>query len=385
LFAKFKQIDIVIVVLLLLLMVCSILLVESATLNSKLKISVEKNVIVYVIGLIGFIVMSIIDYKVLLRIHFYSYAAGILLLISVYFFGKEINGAKGWFTLPGGLLDFQPAELMKVILIVTVAAWLYKRQGDRLELKTDIVPIGLLVLLPFVLVLIQPDLGNAIIYLIILLGMVWIGNIKYTHVLIGLVLVVGGFELFLFLFKHYHDPIKAYLDLKGSGHWVVRIDTFLDPANASKDALFQVKNSIHAIGSGGLAGEGYMKGSSIQSLFIPYAYSDSIFVVVGEEFGFRGTAILLLLYFILIYRMIQISLQSAHLSGSYIVAGVVSMFVFQIFENVGMLIGIMPLTGITLPFISYGGTSLLINMLSLGLVMSVKLHQERDPFSAAEH
>jgi rod shape determining protein RodA len=382
LFAKLKRMDLTIVVLLLILMVCSILLVQSATLNTpKIKISIQKNVIIYVAGLLGFLIMSMVDYRALLKIHFYTYGVGIVSLITVYFFGKDINGARGWFRLPGGLLDFQPAELMKLILIITIAAWLFRRHGDRLELKSDILPIGFLVLLPFVLVLIQPDLGNAIIYLIILLGMFWIGNIKYTHVLIGLALVVGGFELFFYLFTHYHDEIKAFLVSKGSGHWVTRIDTFLDPNNASKDAAFQVNNSIHAIGSGGLAGEGYMKGSSIQSLFIPYAYSDSVFVVVGEEFGFRGTAILLLLYFILIYRMIQIAVQSVELSGAYIVTGVVSMFVFQIFENVGMLIGIMPLTGITLPFISYGGTSLLINMLSLGLVMSVKMHQESNPFA----
>ncbi|MNI59933.1 Rod shape-determining protein RodA [compost metagenome] len=148
-----------------------------------------------------------------------------------------------------------------------------------------------------------------------------------------------------------------------------------------KDKKFQVENSIRAIGSGLLEGEGYLKGTSIHSNFIPLAYSDSIFVVIGEEFGFRGSALLLLIYFLLIYRMILISIQSVHLSGAYIVVGVASMFVFQIFENVGMLIGVMPLTGITLPFISYGGTSLLINMLSLGLVMSVRLHQDADPFS----
>lgn len=380
-FAKFKRIDLSIVILLLILMTLSIMLVHSATHNNPdYSVSFKKNAIIYSLGWAGFIFMSMFDYRVLLKFHLYYYAIGVALLVIVYLFVPELNGAKGWFKLPGGF-SFQPAELMKLLLIVTLAAWLYKRRGDRLELKGDIIPVGFFVLLPFVLVVIQPDLGNAIIYLIILLGMLWIGNIKYTHVLIGLVIVVCGLALFMFLFKHYHDPIKLFLESKGSGHWVTRIDTFLDPKNASKDAAFQVNNSIHAIGSGGLAGEGYMKGSSIQSLFIPYAYSDSIFVVIGEEFGFRGSAILLLLYFILIYRMIQISLQSVQLSGSYIVAGVVSMFVFQIFENVGMLIGLMPLTGITLPFISYGGTSLLINMLSVGLVMSVKLHQETDPFS----
>ena len=158
-----------------------------------------------------------------------------------------------------------------------------------------------------------------------------------------------------------------------------RIDTFLYPQDVSADDNYQVRNAVRAIGSGGLEGEGFLKGTSVHSNFIPFAYSDSIFVVVGEEFGFRGSAVLLLIYFLLIYRMILISIQSTQLSGAYIVVGVVSMFVFQIFENVGMMIGIMPLTGITLPFVSYGGTSLLINMLSLGLVMSVKLHQEREP------
>ncbi len=374
---KLKKIDLPIVILLLLFMIISTMLVYSATVDHPtISISIKKNLLIYAAGLIGFIFMTLFDYRLLSKIAVYLYITGIVSLVAVYFFGARIHGARGWFELPGGL-TFQPAELMKLILIITVSVWLGRRGGERLELTSDVVPVGLLVLLPFVLVLIQPDLGNAIIYLIILLGMYWIGNIKYTHVLIGTAIVAGGLALFLLLFQHYHDPIEAFLGNMGFGHWVARIDTFLDPGSVSRDAKFQVENSIRAIGSGGLSGEGYLQGSSIHSNFIPYAYSDSIFVVVGEEFGFRGAALLLLMYFLLIYRMILISIQSQHLSGSYMVVGVVSMFVFQIFENVGMLIGVMPLTGITLPFVSYGGTSLLINMLSIGLVTSVKVHQEK--------
>jgi rod shape determining protein RodA len=380
LLAKLKQIDVPIVVLLVLFMIISTILVHSATIDDpRITITIQKNIVIYAIGLIGFIMATLFDFRLLLKSALYLYGFGIVLLVAVYLFGTEIHGARGWFELPGNL-NFQPAELMKLILIIAIAAWMMRRNGERLEFTRDVIPIGIIVIVPFVLVLIQPDLGNAIIYLVILLGMFWIGNIKYNQVLIGLGLVVGGLFLFFYLYSHNHDAIQTALSSHGFGHWVKRIDTFLDPSAVSRDAKFQVENSIRAIGSGGLTGEGYLEGTSIHSNFIPFAYSDSIFVVVGEEFGFRGAALLLLMYFLLIYRMILISIQSAHLSGSYMVVGIVSMFVFQIFENVGMLLGIMPLTGITLPFISYGGTSLLINLLCLGMVMSVRLHQDTDPF-----
>lgn len=377
--AKLKNIDIPIVVILFAFMVISTMTVYSASVDHpSIVISVSKILILYAVGLIAFLACSLFDYRVLIRIAPFLYGIGIVSLIAVYFFGKKIHGARGWFELPGGL-TFQPAELVKLILIICVTALLAKRGGDLLQIKNDLIPVCAAVLLPFILVLIQPDLGNAIIFVIILLGMLWIGNIKYTHVLLSIVILAGLGFLLLTLYKTFHESLFEVLKGYGFSHWMDRIDTYLYPQDVTEDDSYQVKNAIRAIGSGGLEGEGFLKGTSVHSNFIPFAYSDSIFVVVGEEFGFRGSAVLLLIYFLLIYRMILISIQSTQLSGAYIVVGVVSMFVFQIFENVGMMIGIMPLTGITLPFVSYGGTSLLINMLSLGLVMSVKLHQEREP------
>jgi rod shape determining protein RodA len=171
-----------------------------------------------------------------------------------------------------------------------------------------------------------------------------------------------------------------YLEANDMQKWVHRLDriqTFVDPDSASADAKYQVANSMRAIGSGSLFGEGFKQGDSVQKGFIPYPYSDSVFVVIGEEFGFVGASLLLLMYFLLIYRMIYIAIQVTDRVGSFIIVGIVSMYVFQVFENIGMLIGIMPLTGITLPFVSYGGSSLLINMLSIGLVMSIQVHQEK--------
>jgi len=377
--AKLKNIDIPIVVILFAFMVTSTMMVYSASVDHPtISISITKILVLYAVGLVAFLGISLFDYRVLVKIAPYLYGIGIVSLIAVYLFGAKIHGARGWFELPGGL-NFQPAELVKLILIICVTALLARREGDRLQLKRDVIPVGAAVLLPFILVLIQPDLGNAVIFIVILVGMIWIGNVKYMHVLLSIVIVAGVGYLSLTLYKHFHDALFEILKQQGFSHWMDRIDTFLYPQDVSADDNYQVRNAVRAIGSGGLEGEGFLKGTSVHSNFIPFAYSDSIFVVVGEEFGFRGAAILLLIYFMLIYRMILISIQSTHLSGAYIVVGVVSMFVFQIFENVGMMIGIMPLTGITLPFISYGGTSLLINMLSLGLVMSVKLHQDREP------
>ncbi|MFD0678801.1 MULTISPECIES: FtsW/RodA/SpoVE family cell cycle protein [unclassified Paenibacillus] len=376
---KFKNIDLLIVAILIAFMVISTLLVYSATLDDpNIDFDLKKTITIYIISILAFIGVTFVDFRVLVKVSPYFYITGLALLAAVYKFGLEKNGAKSWFPLPGGL-DFQPAELMKLVLIIALAAFLARKQGESLTFLTDVLPVGVIVLIPFVLVLIQPDLGNAIIFIVILIGMLWIGNVKYLHFLIGLLLAVAALVLFMYLFTHYHEPIKTYFTEKGKSHWVARIDTFVNPESATKDQKFQVDNSIKAIGSGGLTGESYLKGTSVHRNFIPYAYSDSIFVVLAEEFGFVGSSILLLLYFVLIYRMILISIQCNDKAGSYIIIGVVSMFVFQIFENVGMLIGIMPLTGITLPYISYGGTSLLINMMSIGLVMSIRVHQEKNP------
>lgn len=383
---KLKQIDWSIVLILILFMAVSTLLVYSATIDDP-KYGTSgfhyKNLINYGIGFVVFFAVAMMDYRSFIKSWMVLYLFGILLLVALYFWGTRHYGAIGWFTLPFGF-DFQPAELMKVLIIIAVSAYLANKRGERLELIQDVIPIGGIVLLPFLLVVMQPDLGNAMIFLVILLGMYWIGNVKYTHVLIGLAIIVGFLTAFFFAFNNYHDEIQQIAEAHDAGHWVQRIDTFIDPSRVSNDQKLQFVRSKIAIGSGSLFGDGFLKGDSVHHNFIPVVYSDAIFVVVGEEFGFIGSSVLLLLYFILIYRMILISIQSNDLGGSYIIVGIVSMYVFQVFQNIGMFIGLMPLTGITLPFVSYGGTSLIINMLSLGLVMSVRLHQETESMFSTE-
>jgi len=380
---KVKKIDWFIVVILCLFMFTSIMLVYSATVDNSNypRPILLKNIYLYIFGFFCFFITTLIDFRIFMKFAIYLYSFGVILLVAVLLFGKTQFGSTGWFTIPFIRLDFQPAELMKLVLIITISAFLARREGASLAIVRDVIPISLLGILAFLLVLSENDLGNAIIYFVILLGMLWIGNIKFKYVLIGTMIIITCLTALYYSYTANHNAIYNYLNVHHHGqlHWMGRIDTLIDPSLAKNGQSYQVDNSVRAIGSGQLTGDGYLKGFSIHKGIIPVAYSDAIFVVVGEEFGFIGSAILLLFYFLLIYRMILISIQTLDLSGSYLIVGIVSMYVFQIFENIGMLIRIMPLTGITLPFISYGGTSLFINMLSLGIVMSVRVHQEKLP------
>lgn len=371
---KLKKIDWFILLILCALMFIAYFVIQSATFNTVKYVGREnRQLLFFFIGLAIVIVMAFVDYRLFLRSSWISYGVVVILLILIFPFGANINGANGWFVIFGQ--SFQPAELGKIIVIIGLAHLLGKRNGEPLRFRRDIIPIGLYVFVPFGLILYQPDLGNAIIYCVIFVGMIWIANVKYRHVLLGLIFIAAVLGMFLLLFTTFNGQVETFLDEKGKGHWHDRINTFLHPEEATADAKMQSENSLVAIGSGGLLGAGFKEGTMKNNGFIPYAYSDSIFVVVGEEFGFAGSALLLLLYFMLIYRFIMIAFNCQDRRATYIIVGIVSMFVFQIFQNIGMMIGIMPITGITLPFISYGGTSLVINMFCIGIVLSIKAHQ----------
>lgn len=354
----------------------STIAVRSATYNNPAYVNHDiKTLIFYGIGFGVVLLSTLIDYRLILKVWYVWYAIGIIMLVLIFVLVEPKNGARSWFEF--GEVSFQPAEIMKLFLIIGIAAIMGRRQGDPLRMRTDVMAVAIFAFVPFVLVMLQPDLGNAMIYIFIVLGMLWIGNVRYSYVMIGLAAVVGGLLLFVTLFNSYNAEIESYLNDRKLGHWYERINTYIHPEEASADARRQSEYAMIAIGSGGLAGDGYLQGDSKNRKFIPYTYSDSIFVVIGEEFGFQGAALLLLLYFLFIYRMILIAYQCYDRRGSFIIIGIATMMVFQIFQNIGMMLGVMPITGITLPFVSYGGTSLLLNMLSIGLIFSIKAHQEK--------
>ncbi|MBT2285217.1 rod shape-determining protein RodA [Paenibacillus polymyxa] len=374
---KFKKIDYSIVFILVILMVISILSIYSTTFGRpKLEGLPKSAVIFYILGFIVFFGMSMINYKFIIKNYLYIYGVGMLLLIFVMFFGKEYYGAKGWLSIFG--VSLQPAELFKLCLIVFLSAFLARKKNRPLYFGRDVIPISLCVLPPLLLVLLQNDLGNALSYVVILVGLLWIGNIKFTHALIGFIIAVATFIGGTQAYIHYHDEIVKFLNDIGRSHWADRFDPWLVPELTSRDVLWQTYNAKLAIGSGGITGKGYLEGTTIQSNRVPLAYADSIFVQIGEEFGFIGASVLLLLYFILIHRLVLIALECKDRAGPYLIVGIIAMLLYQIFVNIGPFIGLMPLTGITLPFISSGGTSIMINMISMGLVMSIKVHTEEN-------
>ena len=374
---KFKKIDYSIVFILVILMVISLLSIYSTTFGRpKLEGLTRSAVIFYILGFIVFFGMSMINYKFIIKNYLYIYGVGMLLLLLVMFIGQEYYGAKGWLSIFG--ISLQPAELFKLCLIVFLSALLARKRNRTLYFGRDVIPVSLCVLPPLLLVLLQNDLGNALSYVIILIGLLWIGNIKFAHALIGFVIAVAAFIGGTQAYIHYHDEIVKFLNDIGRSHWADRFDPWLVPEQTSRDVLWQTYNAKLAIGSGGITGKGYLEGTTIQSNRVPLAYADSIFVQIAEDFGFIGASVLLLLYFILIHRLVLIALECKDRAGPYLIVGIIAMLLYQIFVNIGPFIGLMPLTGITLPFISSGGTSLILNMISMGIVMSIKVHTEEN-------
>jgi rod shape determining protein RodA len=368
---KIRKIDPSIIAILLCFMAISTIAIYSATHNTKFSGLHLNNLIMFGSLFVPLIGLALVDYRDIVRhMSWILYIFGILLLLFVKFKGMTINGSQRWINLH--FMQFQPSELAKVFVILLLAKMLEKRNGEDLRIFRDIMPMLGVVGLPFLLVLNQPDLGTAIVFVCIFIGMLWIGNIRIKHSLIGflgMAAIVGSITALYFVDMPLFDKIVK-------PHQLHRIQTFINP-ESDPDQSYHVLNSIMAVSSGQLTGEGYLHGMMVQEGRIPYDYADSIYVVIGEEFGFIGSSVLLLLYFFLIYRMIRIAMESEDRAGSYIVVGVISMFTLQIFENIAMHTGLMPLTGIALPFVSYGGSSLMTNMISMGLVLSVKIHQTK--------
>ncbi len=363
---RLAYLDVMLIFLMFCLIAIGTVAIHEATVNTKLNGLHVNNVLSFAVFCIPMAVLALLDYRFFIgKFAYVLYAIGIGLLLWVQFKGENLNGAVRWFQI--GSYQIQPSELAKLFTVLLVAHLLHRRQGEKLRLFADIVPILAVFLIPFFLILKQPDLGTALVFIGILLGMMWMGNIRILYMLAFVAAAACLIGVTIWLFQTNPELLSKFV----KPHQMNRIETFIDPTS-DPDKAWHVKNAITAVGAGQLYGD---DGYYLKHGFIPYAYSDSIFVVIGEQFGFLGSSALLLIYFILIYRMVIIVYASRDLAGSYLVVGLISMFVFQIFVNIGMHIGILPLTGISLPFISYGGSSLLTNMAAIGLALSVSVHK----------
>jgi rod shape determining protein RodA len=359
-FLSFRDFDWTLLGMVLLLCTVSVLEIYSATLHTKYIGSHTKQLFWIAGGLAAMFLFSKIDYHRLLDWVPWVYGASLLALVAVKLVGHKVLGAKRWISI--GPVHFQPSEWVKLILILIVARYFANLGGRSLTWK-DILKSLVLVGIPMALVLVQPDLGTALTYTPILVAGLFLGGINLRQTLVLLtacaVLVAGVWSS--------GKLLKPYQK--------ARLTSFINPDNDPRGTGYQLLQSKIAVGSGGVWGKGVAKGTQTQGDFLPIPHADFIFAAFGEEYGFVGALLVLLLYFLVLMRLIQNAQTAADLSGSLIIMGIVAVLTFQIGVNVGMVIGFMPVTGIPLPLMSYGGSSVLFSFLALGVVMNVRMRR----------
>lgn len=336
---------------------------------------VKRQVFFMGVGLVAALFMLRYDYSHLRRYGIILYGLSVFLLIAVLVVGEEVRGTTGWISL-GPLPAVQPAEFTKIMLAISFADFLNKRKG-MLNTLGEILPCIVYMGVPFVLILMQPDLGTALVYIAMTVVMMFVAGAN-PRILGGLIALGAGF-IGLMLFMHFQYGMWLPLE----DYQIKRLTVFLNPyedGKGGRGAGWNTIQSLIAIGSGGLTGLGLFNGTQVQLNFLPEHHTDFIYAVIGEEMGFIGAAGVILLYTILLLRAIYISFHAKDLFGTLIVTGITAMWLFHIFENIGMSIGIMPITGIPLPFLSYGGSSMITNLIAVGLVLSVNVRGRKIVF-----
>jgi rod shape determining protein RodA len=332
---------------------------------------VQRQVLGVAVGLLALAVMWVLDYQVLKAWTGPLMVALSLLIISprIPGLGASVAGATSWLQIAGVRL-FQPSEPAKLLFIVVLAAAIAE-YGGKIDTRRDVLRIAGFAALPLALILLQPDLGTGLVFVAIASGMLLVGGLKarwFTALALAGVLLVGalfGVNALLVSATGNTDGvlIKAYQ--------VDRLLVFVDPTRDPKGAGYNLAQSKIAIGSGGLTGAGLGMGSQSRLNFIPERHTDFIFSVLGEQLGFAGAVMLLALYLALLASALSVSASSRDLFGALIAAGLISMWAFQILENMGMTVGMMPITGIPLPFMSYGSSFMVTNLASVGILLSI--------------
>lgn len=318
----------------------------------------------FVMGLVILYIFFIIDYNVLSTYSLYIYWAGIFLLLVTVVGSKAIKGASSWIAI--GNRAFEPGEFVRFGLILMLAKKLDDMDGNINNLKNFCI-LFFYAIIPMILILLQPNLGMTLIYFFITLAIFFIAELNLKALIGGLLsLIPISFMVWNSNF------LKVYQK--------DRIISFLSPETHTGDTAFQLTQSLIGIGSGNIFGKGFLKGTQVSGGYIPEIHTDFIFSAVGEEWGIIGAVALLFLYGILIYRILKIGKNSKNKLGSYICVGIAASFIFSVLQNIGMTIGIMPIAGITLPFMSYGGSSLASNFILLGLVLNVGMRYKKINF-----
>ena len=324
----------------------------------------KRHVINIVIGLALAWGTTIIDYRLLRAYTPFIWGFGVLGLLFVLLpgVGSEVNGAKAWIRLPAGF-QIQPAEIAKISIIIGISMLLSERTHDSDEpSRNDILKALAVAALPIFLILLQPDMGTVFIISASVVTMLAVSGAPMRWI-VGLILlaVIGGFV-----------ATKAGVI---SDYQVKRLQSFVDPNADSQGAGYQLRQARITVGSGGLIGTGLFDGPQTNGRFVPEQQTDFIFTVAGEQLGFVGSSIIILLLLTILMRAFGIARRATDPYGTLVCTGVIAWFAFQIFENVGMTLGLMPMTGVPLPFLSYGGSSMFANLIGIGLLQNVHASQ----------
>ncbi len=360
-YISFRDFDWILFVFVLVIFALGVMEIRSATEHTKFAGSHIKQLYWIAGGIAGMFLVSFLNYQVLLeRVH-WMYIAALGSLMVVLIFGQKYLGARRWVKLPGGQ-HFQPSEWVKLILILAVAKYFADLQQRDLS-WSDFVKAGAIVGVPMLMVLAQPDLGTALTYLPIAVSGIFLGGLQLRQgLVVALVAAIGIGAVFFVPRVHVLKPYQRD-----------RLTSFIHPDADSQGSGYQVNQSLIAVGSGGIWGS--TEGSQTHLAFLPVPQTDFIFAAFAEEHGFIGALGLLLLYFIVLMRLTQNAQTAPDRAGTFLVMGVVAVLSFHILVNVGMVVGFMPVTGIPLPLMSYGGSSVLFMFLALGMVMNVRMRR----------
>jgi rod shape determining protein RodA len=359
-FLSFRDFDWGLLLAVLGLSIVSLAEIYSTTTHTRFASFEHKQMMFIVVGMVGMFILAKVDYHRLIDWSPWAYWIFLASLVAVRLVGHKALGARRWINI--GPIQFQPSEWVKLVLVLVMARYFANLGGRDLTWR-EIFKAFAMVGVPMVLVLAQPDLGTSLTYAPILVAGLFLGGISFRQ---ATILIVCGAALATGAWTS-GKILKPYQK--------ARLTSFINPDNDPRGSGYQVKQSLIAVGSGGIWGKGTEKGTQTQGYFLPIPYTDFIFAAFSEEHGFLGAVFVLLLYFLILMRLIQNAQTAADLPGSLIIMGVVAVLTFQIAVNVGMVIGFMPVTGIPLPLLSYGGSSVLFTFLALGVAMNVRMRR----------
>jgi len=373
-----KKFDFILLITTVVLVFYGLFMIKSATMSftSGSFPYLKTQILAFILGACAVVVLVLIDYEIYGYFYIPIYILSNLLLLAVLFFGFGADqwGASNWLRI--GPISFQPSEIAKFGIIISLAKYIDKNH-EKINEPITLLKILIFAFVPVILILKQPDLGTALVFIFFILIMIFSAGLSYKYIMPFVALAVVGIIIGIIFLATSLDDYNI-----GDNYQIDRILMFLNPKLDPSGRGYQVLQSKIAICSGQMFGRGYQQGVQNQYGFLPTKETDFIFAVIVEELGFIGGISLIMLYAILLFRLIKIAKNSSDMFGSLIVIGIMGMFLFHILENIGMTMGLMPVTGIPLPFISYGGTFMLVNMISIGLVLGVGLkHSKTDIFN----